>query len=354
MKALPPIVLRAFGVAIPVVFVVASWYLMGYLQRGDEFLAKIRYENLERFTSSMQDEPHKHSALYLFGMLGLGLVPWTVMVVVAGLRNRPWQSLSRAALVARWKALPDLYQFSLLAAVCIVFFFCIPSSKRSVYLLPAYPFLAIWIERMIATGYERVSAVLTRLVVSVLVLAGVAWIVLMIHQIAGVSLRWGSFLQSLSVLKVLSVLGVGALLTLVLRDVWRSALVSQVNALALATISAVFLISFFVYDTVAGQLSQKSWLHSSQFLSKVDLGAVDRMYSYGSEAYGASFYLQKPFARATNSLSAGSIVFVEQRRLNDLREALGSDLQEVGRYSSGLEKPSRDLVVVRTITSSVR
>ena len=35
--------------------------------------------------------------------------------------------------------------FSLVALVCIIFFYSIPSSKRSVYLMPAYPFIAIFL-----------------------------------------------------------------------------------------------------------------------------------------------------------------------------------------------------------------
>jgi 4-amino-4-deoxy-L-arabinose transferase-like glycosyltransferase len=349
LRDLPPIIIRAVCVALPVLVIVSSWYVMGYLQRGDEFLAKIRYENFERFTSSMQDEPHKHSALYLFGMLGLGLLPWTVFVCAAALRNRSRIGLSRSTVAAWWRQLPALYQFAWLVTVSIVLFFCIPSSKRSVYLLPAYPFMAVLLQRLVMQGYETLSARMARIVVWGVILIGVVWASLLMLPVSGVSFQWGAFLESLSLIKVASVLGIVAVLVGVLREEWGTAILSSVNRLAIAIISAVFLISCFVYDTAAHQLSERSWLDSPQFRGSVDLSQVERLYSFGSEAYGSSFYLEKPFSRATAALPPGAIVFVQQRNIDELNRVVGAPLQELARHSSGLEKPSRDLVVVRIL-----
>ena len=349
LRDLPPIIIRAVCVAIPVLVIVSSWYVMGYLQRGDEFIAKIRYENFERFTSSMQDEPHKHSALYLFGMLGLGLLPWTVFVCAAALRHRTRIGLSRSGVAAWWRQLPALYQFAWLATVSIVLFFCIPSSKRSVYLLPAYPFMALLIQRLVMQGYETLSARMARIVAGGVILIGVVWASLLMLPVFGVSFKWGAFLESLSLIKVASVLGIVAVLVGVLQGEWGTATLSSVNRLAIAIISAVFLISCFVYDTAAHQLSERSWLGSPQFLASVDLSQVERVYSFGSEAYGSSFYLEKPFSRATAALPPGAIVFVQQRNIDELNRVVGAPLHELARHSSGLEKPSRDLVVVRIL-----
>jgi 4-amino-4-deoxy-L-arabinose transferase-like glycosyltransferase len=348
-RALLPITLRAVGVALPVVAIVSSWYVMGYLQRGDEFITKIWYENFERFTSSMQDEPHKHSALYLFGMLGLGVLPWTICVCVTAIRHRARTRPSLDAVAAWWRQLPELYQFSWLATVSIVFFFCIPSSKRSVYLLPAYPFVALLIQRLVMQGYETLSARMARVVVWAVMLIGVVWAVLLTLPVSGASFQWGAFLESLSLIKLASLFGIGVVLVGVLREEWGTATRSSVNRLAITIISAVFVVSFFVYDTAAQQLSERSWLGSQQFRANVDLSQVERVYSFGSEAYGSSFYLEKPFSRATAALPPGAIVFVQQRNIEELRRAVGASLQELARHSSGLEKPNRDLVVVRIL-----
>jgi hypothetical protein len=58
--------------------------------------------------------------------------------------------------------------FSLTVVVCTVFFYSFPSSKRSVYLMPAYPFLALFLAQYFLYLAER-RAHVTRLFAGVLV-----------------------------------------------------------------------------------------------------------------------------------------------------------------------------------------
>jgi len=52
-------------ILIPAVVLFAWWYAAALVKGGEEFLAKVQYENIARFTSSMEDKPHSHSFLYL-------------------------------------------------------------------------------------------------------------------------------------------------------------------------------------------------------------------------------------------------------------------------------------------------
>ena len=65
-------------------------------------------------------------------------------------------------------------RFSLVAAACILFFYAFPSSKRSVYLMPAYPFISILLAQYIIYVTENRSKV-TRIFAGVL--TGVASLV---------------------------------------------------------------------------------------------------------------------------------------------------------------------------------
>ena len=96
-----PIAVRAAALVVPVVACASIWYLLGYAERGDAFIDKILYENFARFTSSMADEPHKHSAFYLLGMLLLGLLPWTLCGAFALVRKRV--RVSSLARVESWR-----------------------------------------------------------------------------------------------------------------------------------------------------------------------------------------------------------------------------------------------------------
>jgi hypothetical protein len=100
----------------------------------------------------------------------------------------------------------------------------------------------------------------------------------------------------------------------------RQTLNIPMQSLGVAVIGAVFVVSLCVYDAVAQRLSVKTWLSSTEFRAAVQPDQRDRLYSFGSEAYAASFYLKKPFFGAPSSLDAGAVVFVEQRKVEALKK----------------------------------
>ena len=95
----------------------------------------------------------------------------------------------------------------------------------------------------------------------------------------------------------------------------------------------------------------KKWLNDPALVQALNSEPNPRLLSFGSEAYGASFYLERPFSRAVpgGDISTGSLVFMEARKLQDFQQQLGLRSEEVTRYSSGLESSKKDLVVVRVV-----
>ncbi len=350
--AIIPIAIRCLTLAVAAAAVVAIWYVLGYLERGEEFIAKIRYENIERFTSSMQDEPHKHSMWYLCGMLGVGLLPWSVFWLSAHLRIRMpnkenWPTIK--AIKEWYRGLPDLYQFSALVSVCVVGFFCIPASKRSVYVLPAFPFLALLLERALRDWLRaRPEAIRkgSQLFVALVIALVLGTFGLMIVTIGYLGLSWSAFVESLTTLKVVSCSGLIVSCVWLVRGessrFWREPL----SQIALAIIVGTALGSFVSYDTAAHQISVREWVRSPQFASVVRPGIRTKMYSFGVEAYGASFYLHKPFSRLTGRVEPGAVVFLERRKLPELSALIGVQVKELSHHASGLDKPGRDTVVV--------
>ena len=343
-RALVPITLRAAALALTAGAVVSIWYILGYMQRGDEFISKIRYENFERFTSSMQDEPHKHSVFYLFGMLFVGLIPWSLVWLC-----RYVPSMKPAALLGvkpqplrRWyEALPDLYKFSVVASACAVIFFCIPSSKRSVYLLPAFPFMVLLLQRSLREWMEarpRFAVWMTRILLALCVLISVAAVVLMFASIGGMRLDPQAFVRGLVPLKVLSIVGLVGVCGWIFRDTWRELWRDGWDRIGLGVIAAVVAVSFFVYDTAAYQLSVREWVQSPEFVASVRPQERQKMYSFGAEAYGASFYLHIPFFRAAGPLETGAIVFLERRKLPELERVAQARLVEISHYASGFRE----------------
>ncbi|MDZ4785498.1 MAG: glycosyltransferase family 39 protein [bacterium] len=116
-----------------------TWYLTAYFQAPTEFANKVWYENVLRFTSSTHDQPHAHSIFYLIAVLFLGLMPWSPIVCWVAIKCR---ARSLKDLKDRWSSASNLQKFSFITTSIIILFYCIPSSKRGVYLLAAYPFIA--------------------------------------------------------------------------------------------------------------------------------------------------------------------------------------------------------------------
>ena len=344
--------LRGAMIAVPVVLVVSLWYIAGYLQRGDVFIDKIYYENFARLTSSMEDEPHKHAAPYMFLMLAIGFLPWTLVWLSAAIRAFSTRNYTLRALREKWEGATELQRYAFVAAAFIFVFFCVPSSKRSVYIMPAYPFFALIAAECINTWGPR-SRWLMRILGDVLVgfaaLVSVVVIVGFFLPTVPRAQQFGASVEaSFSLWRVSVLVGLGALAISMFRAVFRE---GEAQRLALSLVTAVVSISAVAAEPAFYQLSPRAWLRSPQFQGALDLSRHERLYSFGSEAYVASFYLRKPFFTATPGLPVGSIVVVEERSLGRLKEEIAPQVREVARFSSGLESARKNLVLVEVVVS---
>ena len=135
------------------------WYYAAYLQAGDEFLRLVKEENIDRFTGKMVYESHENPAWYNLLTLITGWLPYTLLLLFS-LFILPWKKFSKARFLENAKKATPLQVFTWLAFLLVLFFYCIPKSKRSVYLLPCYPFMAYLIaEYIVWMMKEKVGAI---------------------------------------------------------------------------------------------------------------------------------------------------------------------------------------------------
>ena len=124
----------------------ALWYVAAWQQGGDAFLELVKEENLGRFMGKMTYESHENPFYYNFIMLIAGWIPWTLLLLI----SLPALYTKRASLRHfSWKKISPLQLFTWLSFLLILFFYCIPKSKRGVYLLPVYPFMAYLLAQFI-------------------------------------------------------------------------------------------------------------------------------------------------------------------------------------------------------------
>jgi len=94
------------------------------------------------------DLGHEEGFFYNFGTLLSGFIPWALLVIFSlfGAKWRVPRKTFKQIINDAWRwflSIEKMKRFSIVATICIIFFYSIPSSKRSVYLMPAYPFISI-------------------------------------------------------------------------------------------------------------------------------------------------------------------------------------------------------------------
>ena len=134
---------KAFLLAVAAMISPMLWYAAAWHQGGDKFLTLALEENFGRFMGKMSYDSHVQPLWYNFTSLLAGLLPWSLLLAATVFLPRLRGSWS---LFRRWKQTwagmcPEA-RFALVASTVVFVFYCIPKSKRSVYLLPMYPFMA--------------------------------------------------------------------------------------------------------------------------------------------------------------------------------------------------------------------
>lgn len=141
------------------------WYWAAYQQGGKEFSDLMIEENAGRLFHKMSYESHENPIWYNFLTVIWGWVPWTLVLVISlfGLKWKSMRFLPQGdSFVQRlkkgWTAFRNqspIQLFTWLVILIIFIFYCIPKSKRSVYLLPIYPFMAVLIAEYLLALAQR-------------------------------------------------------------------------------------------------------------------------------------------------------------------------------------------------------
>ena len=126
------------------------WYYAAYQQGGEAFLRLVMEENVDRFLGKMSYGSHEQPIIYYVYITLAGWLPWSLLVIMSLFTLKYKRPQSTVKLY--WERFKDyithmdkMRLFSLLSIVIIFVFYCIPKSKRSVYILPIYPFIAYFL-----------------------------------------------------------------------------------------------------------------------------------------------------------------------------------------------------------------
>ena len=143
----------------------AAWAGAAYAQGGQSFVDLMLEENTGRFMGKMSYGSHENPIWYNFLTVIWGWIPWTLVLLISlfGLKWKNMRVLPEGTSFGErigkaWKKFRSQSPLQLFTWVVILFifiFYCIPKSKRSVYLLPIYPFMAVLIAEYLLALVQR-------------------------------------------------------------------------------------------------------------------------------------------------------------------------------------------------------
>ena len=331
------------------------WYYAAYLQGGDEFLRLVKEENIDRLLGKMAYESHENPFWYNFVTLITGWLPYTLLFVFS-LFVLPWKRFSKSGFMQSVRRAEPMQVFVWLAFGLILFFYCIPKSKRSVYLLPCYPFMAwlmaqyvVW---LVANRLSAVKAYAWLMGVLGVVLS-VAFVVLktgvvpdtlfhgkhaadniaMLHALESISVSPSHLLFAL----LPAVVGVATIMTLLKKD---DNLRNRVVWLSLSVVVALFLALDSTFQPAVLNTKADKPL-APQIEQRFDM---TKMYSYMSSPmlhfFSLNFYLGDRIQQFEKVKPEDGVLMIPEDDVEEFKKTVGRGycLQRVWQIRRAVEE----------------
>lgn len=331
------------------------WYYAAYLQGGDEFLRLVKEENIDRLLGKMAYESHENPFWYNFLTLITGWLPYTLLFVFS-LFVLPWKRFSKSGFMQSVRRAEPMQVFVWLAFGLILFFYCIPKSKRSVYLLPCYPFMAwlmaqyvvwlvanrlsavkayAWLMGVLGVGLSVAFVVLKTGVVPDTLFHGkhAADNIAMLHALESISVSPSHLLFAL----LPAVVGVATIMTLLKKD---DALRNRVVWLSLSVVVALFLALDSTFQpTVLNTKADKPL--APQIEQRFDM---TKMYSYMSSPmlhfFSLNFYLGDRIQQFEKVKPEDGVLMIPEDDVEEFKKTVGRGycLQRVWQIRRAVEE----------------
>jgi 4-amino-4-deoxy-L-arabinose transferase-like glycosyltransferase len=338
-------------IGVSSMFLPMIWYAEAYRQGGEDFLNVMLAENFGRFFhlgggDITYDLGHKEGFFYNFITLLAGLIPWTILFIFSlfGAKWRLPRKSFRQILKDAWRrfqSIEKMKRFSLVAAVCILFFYAIPSSKRSVYLMPAYPFLSILLAQYfiyITENHSKVTRVFACVLTTAAGMAFLAGLLIMtrtidLYAIAGKYTTNASTLHSIESLtnafhgSAASWIIMGLLFISIITVTYQAT--KRINIKILySTLLMTFCINLFVDGIIMRSIKNNSSARpfaeqiSRHYDLENNLYVMNNLREYGN-LYGMNFYMGNTFRDFEKEKPASGYFLIIEKDIKKFMQQYG-------------------------------
>ncbi len=186
-------------VALPALAILLVWYLLAYQQGGEHFLKLVYAENFGRFLGQDSSKlgisyelGHKGPFWYYIPAIMLGFIPWSLLPIFCVFTDSFKNSIrhikpQKNSIWYRLANMEKLTLFSLVSVVIILTFYAIPSSKRSVYIMPAYPFAAYLLTLLYEWAVDKKPHLIKLLTRVLMAISGILLVLIAIFHFVDLS-----------------------------------------------------------------------------------------------------------------------------------------------------------------------
>jgi 4-amino-4-deoxy-L-arabinose transferase-like glycosyltransferase len=176
------IIVKNVLVAIPAALILFIWYVLAYRQDGSHFITLMYAENIGRFLGEDSKSlgiayslGHNEPFWYYIPSIIAGFVPWSFLLIFSAFSisyKTLFNSLRIRPILQKLPNMDKVTLFSIVAVVIILLFYMIPASKRTVYIMPAYPFAAYLLVLLYQWAVDKKPKLINAVAYSILVLSG--------------------------------------------------------------------------------------------------------------------------------------------------------------------------------------
>ncbi len=317
----------------------AVWYVAAWQRGGDEFLSLVLEENVGRFTGTMSYDSHINPWYYNVITVIAGLLPYTLLLLLSLIWikwRKPQVNVSKTCvsdIVNKLKKSDPWVLYNALTAILIFLFYCIPSSKRSVYLLPIYPSLAYFIALYIHKLYKsspKALKIYSGIIATLAPLLTITFIVLKIADVHTGKSSMDMFLTAfhnaeLNFGNIFAILSSLLLSYLTWKSI-RSKTGRQAVKYAIVALITVYWSFSAIYQPVA--LGVKSDKFVAEQLKSLGYDKENPVYGYCSvemlRYYTVNFYMGDCVINCEKNMPATGTLIIGEKDLEKWRETYGN------------------------------